>query len=280
VNEYITAALQGLLPHIGKLRHAAARIGAATILPVLLSLTVPVALVRAQGWAGSDAKSEPRTLIDVPTAGMLRGGETAFRVDFFRSDGLQTAFNYAVLDRLMFGISYGGSHIIGTEPVEWNEVPGFLVKVRVFEEGGSLPALVLGFESEGGGEYLGDADRFTIKSPGLYVVLSKNYNTSGFLGFHGGLNYSLEKADGDKDLNAFFGIDKTLGSFLSVVAEYNAGFNDNGPKSLGRGRGYLDAGLAASPGGGITLSVHFKDLLGNQVHRGFANRTLRIDYAR
>ena len=94
------------------------------------------------------------------------------------------------------------------------------------------------------------------------MVLSKNYNASGFLGFHGGVNYSLERSDGDRDLNLFVGIDKTLGSFLSLIAEYNPGLNDNGPHSFGRGRGYLNAGIAASPGAGISIAFHFKDILG------------------
>ncbi len=253
---------------------------AVTLLVAGLSLPVAVSVAGAQGWAGSDAKSEPLSLIDVPTAGHLLAGEKSFRVDFYRGDGLQAAFNYGITDRLLFGIAYGGTGIIGTGPPEWNEVPGFLVKIRVLEEGESFPALVLGFNSEGADGYLGERDRFTIKSPGLYIVLSRNYSASGYLGFHGGVNYSLEKADGDKDVNLFFGIDKTIGSFLSVIGEYNAGFNDNGPNSLGRGRGYLNGGVAVSPGAGISIAIHFKDILGNRPHEGFANRTLRIDFVR
>jgi hypothetical protein len=253
---------------------------AALTLLLTLSLPLPWSASLAQGWAGSDAETEPRNLIDIPTAGMLRSGGKAFRVDFHRADGLEAAFHYGITDRLLFGLAYGGTRIIGTGPPEWNEVPGILVKIRVIEEGESFPALVLGFDSQGGEGYVGNADRFTIKSPGLYVVLSKNYNASGFLGFHGGVNYSLERSDGDRDLNLFVGIDKTLGSFLSLIAEYNPGLNDNGPHSFGRGRGYLNAGIAASPGAGISIAFHFKDILGNQPHEGFANRTLRIDYAR
>jgi len=247
---------------------------------VVLSVPATVQISRAQGWAGSDAKTEPLSIIDIPTAGLLRGGEKSFRVDLYRGDGLQAAFDYGIADRLLFGLAYGATGIIGTGPPEWNEVPGFRVKIRVIEESESFPALVLGFDSEGAEGYIGERDRFTIKSPGLYIVMSKNYSASGFFGFHGGLNYSLEKSDGDRDLNLFVGIDKSIVSFLSVIAEYNAGFNDNGPNALGRGRGYLNAGIAASAGGGISLAIHFKDILGNQRHEGFANRTLRIDYTR
>lgn len=274
VNQYIATALQVRTLHI------ITRMMAILVVVTFILMPSPTSLSHAQGWAGSGAKNEPRKIIDIPTAGLLRGGVPAFRLDFHHDDGLQAGFFYGITDRLMFGLAYGGVRIIGTESPGWNEVPGFLVKVRVLEEAASFPALVLGFDSQGGEGYIGDKNRFTIKSPGFYLVLSKNYNASGFLGFHGGMNFSLEKTDGDGDLNLFFGIDKTLGSFLSLIAEYNAGLNDNGPNSLGRGRGYLNTGVAASPGAGITISFHFKDILGNQHHRGFANRTLRIDYSR
>ncbi len=95
-----------------------------------------------------------------------------------------------------------------------------------------------------------------------------------------GINYSLERDDNDKDINLFFGLDKSVGSFMSLVGEYNLAWNDNSGDALGRGRGYLNAGVWFHPGAGITLSFHFKDLLENQPHEGFANRTLRIDFTR
>ncbi len=212
---------------------------------------------------------------------MLRGGMKAFQADFFHSDGINAGFFYGLTDRLMIGLSYGGLRMIGTQSPDWNEVPGFLARVRVIEESEGFPALGIGFESQGAEGYIDAADRFTIKSPGLYLVVSKNYDASGYLGFHGGVNYSLEKDDGDKDVNLFCGLDKSIGSFLSIVGEYNLAWNDNSGNALGRrGRGYLNAGVSVYPGAGITLAFQFKDLLENQPHEGFANRTLRIDFTR
>lgn len=259
----------------------------AHIVPVRVAIALLIAVVlpahpfaAAQGSAGSDAKIEPRSLIDVPTAGMLRSSMKSFEVDFFHDDGLQAAFLYGITDRLMIGFSYGGLRMIGAESPEWNDIPGVVAKLRILEESVAFPALVLGFDSQGKEGYVDDRDRFRIKSPGLYVVFSKNYNASGFLGFHGGVNYSFERSDGDRDPSIFFGIDKSLGSFLSLEAEYNAAWNDNGSGTFGRGRGYLNAAIAASPGAGITISFQFKDLLENQPHSGFANRTLSIEFTK
>jgi hypothetical protein len=48
--------------------------------------------------------------------------------------------------------------------------------------------------------------------------------------------------------------------------------------AVGSGSGYLNAGLAFAPTGGLTLSVFFKDLLENAGDVEVANRTLRLEY--
>jgi len=44
------------------------------------------------------------------------------------------------------------------------------VKIRLLEESYILPALALGFDSQGKDGYLKDLDRYKIKSPGFYAV--------------------------------------------------------------------------------------------------------------
>jgi hypothetical protein len=262
-------------------RHIGARgPGAGAALLLLLVLALAANDAGAQGSGGANVQTEPRILIDVPTAGMLRGGMTSFRGDFFSADGVNAGFFYGVTDRIMIGVSYGGTLILGNHSPDWNEIPGFLARVRIVEESEGFPAFAVGFESQGSDGYIDAMDRFVIKSPGFYLAMSKNYEASGYLGIHAGVNYSLEHDDGDKDISLFGGLDKSIGSFLSVEAEYNFAWNDNSGNAIGRGRGYLNAGISVYPGAGITLSIHFKDLLENQPHEGFANRTLRLEIAR
>ena len=234
----------------------------------------------AQGSAGSSAKLEPRYLIDVPTAGMIDRGNFAVDCDFYQGGGLLVAVSVGVLDRLSIGLSYGGSKLIGGEPPVMNDLPGFMVKLRVIEEGFVFPALAVGFDTQGKDGYIKSLNRYAIKSPGFYAVISKNYAALGFLSLHGGVNYSLERGDGDKDPNVFAGIEKTIGPVVSVVAEYSLGLNDNDSQAIGRGKGYLNAALRVSLGGGITLGIHFKDLARNAEDLDVANRTVRIEFAK
>lgn len=236
--------------------------------------------VKAQGSAGTEGHLEPRYLVDVPTAGMLAKGSFALDMDFYQEGGVLLGVSVGILDRLSFGVSYGGTRLVGSEEPVMNLIPGVNVKIRIIEENVALPAIALGFDSQGRDGYLKELSRYAIKSPGIYVAASKNYSMLGFFSIHGGGNYSLERADGDKDFNVFAGVEKTLGSVVSVIVEYNAGVNDSNGKALGKGRGYLNAALKWTVGGGLTLGVCLKDLTKNTSNEiSVANRTVKIEFA-
>jgi len=246
------------------------------LLAILLGL--PLWGASAQGSAGTSGMVEPRFLVQMPTAGMLRGGTLCLDTEVYRDGGLLLGVSFGLFDRFGIGISYGGTGMIGTGTATLNPLPGFSARLRPLDESLGLPAMVLGFDSQGRGGYLKDADRYVIKSPGLFLVLSKNYALLGYLSLHGGLNYSFERADDDDDVNFFAGIEKTIGPSISVVVEYNLGANDDGEKSLGKGTGYLDAGVRWSIGEGITLGFDLEDLTGNSSVFDGPSRTLRLEY--
>jgi hypothetical protein len=230
-----------------------------------------------QGSAGTSGKAEPRFIVDMPTAGMLEKGSFAVDIDFYQEGGVLAGLSAGVFERLSFGVSYGGSKLLGAGNAVMNPTPGVNVKLRLLEENVALPALVIGFDSQGKDGYLKELDRYAVKSPGLYAVVSKNYLLAGYLSLHGGINYSFERADDDRSFNVYAGVEKTLGPFLSALVEYNVGLNDNSGSAVGKGRGYLNAALKWSFSGGITLGVYFKDILINSRETTLVNRTARIE---
>jgi hypothetical protein len=248
-------------------------------LPVFLAVALLLASesLLAQGSAGSKGKAEPRILVDMPTAGLLDRGSVAVDVDFYQEGGVQAGLSVGVFDRLTFGVSYGGSRLLGSGSAIMNPVPGVVIKVRLLEESTGLPALALGFDSQGRDGYLKGLDRYVVKSPGLFAVLSKNYLLAGYLSLHGGINYSFERGDDDRSFNLYAGAEKTIGSYLSLLAEYNMAMNDNSGEAIGKGRGYLNCALKWSFAGGITLGVNFKDLLRNSREGEEVNRTARLE---
>ncbi len=246
----------------------------------LISIGIFLCSVSAhtQGTAGNSANVESRFIIDQPTAGLLHDHTVGLDVDCFQDGGMLLGLSVGFFDRLMFGISYGGNGLIGSGHTDWNPLPGMALKVRVLDESYFFPALALGFDSQGKDGYLHSADRYTIKSPGFYIAVSKNYEAYGYLSFHGGINYSLEQADGDKDPNIYGGIEKTIGPIASVLAEYNLGWNDSNHDARGRGRGYLNTGIAISAWNGVTLKFFLKDLLRNQQDVSIGNRVFSMDF--
>ena len=241
-------------------------------------ISVPLQRGIAQGSAGTSGGKEPRYLVDVPTAGMLAQGTVGLDIDFFQEGGLLVGITVGIFNRLSLGVSYGGSKFIGAEKATMNSVPGANVKLRLIEENTALPAVALGFDSQGREGYIKELDRYNIKSPGLYAVGSKNYSLAGFISVHGGVNYSFERGDNDRDVNFFLGLEKTVGPAVSLVAEYNRGSNDSNGIASTRGRGYLNMGIRWSIGGGLTLGVDLKDLVKNRENVSVGNRTVRIEY--
>ena len=235
----------------------------------------------AQGTAGTNAKFEYRSLIDMPTAGILEKGFVGITADVMPFGVVMTKIEVGAFSNFSFGISYGGSNIIGTGKVDWYKLPGVNVRIRVIDESASIPAFTLGFDSQGKGNYSDDNDRFEIKSPGFFVAAAKNFEFLGYLSFHGMVNYSLERDDGDKDLNFAIGLEKTIGGEVSILAEYDFAINDNAGNSFGDGAGYLNMGVRWSVGEGFTVGLNLRDLLDNKkLNSNNADRGIFVEYVR
>lgn len=233
----------------------------------------------AQGSSGEDAKYEYRYLIDVPSAGILEKGFVGVSVDVMPLGVVIPKIEVGVFDNISFGVSYGGGNIIGVGEVDWYKYPGVNFRVRIFNETEERPAVTVGFDSQGKGRYFESQERFAIKSPGIFVAAAKNFNFLGFLSVHGMANYSFERKDGDQDLNLAVGVEKTIGSTVSLVAEYSFANNDNTSASLGDGSGFMNVGVRWSPGSGFTLGLDLRDMLDNKKFTSSkADRAIFFEY--
>ena len=111
---------------------------------------------------------------------MLDKGTFALDVDFYQEGGVLFGISAGIFERLSFGISYGGSRLIGAQSPVMNEIPGINLRIRIVEENMVFPAIVIGFDSQGKDGYIKEQDRYRIKSPGFYAVASKNYLLLGY----------------------------------------------------------------------------------------------------
>lgn len=240
--------------------------------PWLLLLGVPLQ-VFAQGLG-----VPPRWIIDTPTAGTLPRVGFDFSVRTYGDGGLLGSVNVGVSERFMFGVSYGGTNLLGNGVVGWNETPGVNLRYQLIEESFGLPAVTLGFDSQGFGAFNDSLNRYANKSPGFFLVTSKGYDLFERLDFHGGVNYSLETADGDRDVNLFGGATLALNSDFEVLCEYDFALNDNDNNSITSGRGFLNVGARLNIRSVVYVEFFLKDILENRKEIVNANREMKITY--
>jgi hypothetical protein len=248
------------------------------LLNILLLIFLISLPVYSQGTAGDQAKYEYRYLIDMPTAGIVEKGVVGVTTEILPAGVLIAIIEAGVFENVSIGISYGGANLIGSGKVDWYNWPGVSIRARIINETTLIPAIALGFDSQGKGAYDADNDRFAIKSPGFFAAVSKNFDFLGYLAFHGTVNYSLESDDGDNFVDLRVGVEKTLGSSFSLNVEYDFAFNDNNT-NFGSGKGYLNAGLRWTIGTGFTFGFDFRDLLSNKSDtKNAADRSIKIEY--
>ncbi len=238
----------------------------------------------------------PLYLVTVPTSGTLPKGAYSMEGLLVDDGGIVSRLSIGISDNLTLGFSWGVQNLIGDiRPSLTKNYPDYHFKYRIWNEDFSKPAIVFGFDSQGRGEFtkidissINDDPfyRYNQKSLGYYIAMSKNYQAlGGNLGMHIGINKTLEVEDGDDDFNLFLGIDKEINRSISLMIEYDAMLNDNNNEydyedlSLGKGIGYVNAGLRWSISDNLLLELNFNDINRNQKISETAHREFKILYS-
>jgi hypothetical protein len=227
----------------------------------------------AQSSAGEQAVSESRLIVDMPTAGVLQRGRFAVDGYAFGNSGVMAEFTISPFTNLQVGISYSGSGFLGNGNIVFQGLPGFHARFRAVDETLTVPAITAGFSSQGRGEFSGG--RFLTHSPGIFITASKNFSFLGSLALHGGINYSFDPVLAERFPNAFVGIEKTIGSVVTIVIEYNPTLDD--PRVRSRG-GLLNTALRVSTGRGFTFEVQMRDLFSNLPGAALPYRMARVEF--
>ena len=222
-------------------------------------LAVMAALAAAPGLAGAQyGPVELVRLVDSPTAGLVDKGRFAVDLRLFSGGGLMGQIDAGLLHRLSIGLAFGGEGLIGDARIDWYPRVEAAARLRVVEEGTGMPALALGYDTRGFGPH--SHGRYQVRSRGIYLAGSKNYGMGlRQLGFHGGLNWSLEA---DQGLSGWLGTDKRFGDRLFFLGEYDLA-REPDDDSWAWNRGYVNASAHWSPVAGLRLGFLFKNILRN-----------------
>ena len=253
----------------------------------------------------------PATLVTIPTAGTLQRGEYEVEILMQTGGGILGRLGVGFTDRFSLGMSYGVNAFIGDAKPSLNRLtPEAQLKYRVLDETYSLPALVLGVDTQGRGKFweaeigvdslTGEPQlkmaRYDVKAIGVYLVVSKNWQVLGNFGSHLGVSKNfLEEDDSDDDFNLFVGFDKELSPTTLAFVEFNFALDDNHTddydvrdpavfrKSLanltiGQGKGYLNAGLRFTVSPNLHIEIDFNDIIQNKGQVKYFSRELKIVY--
>lgn len=231
----------------------------------------------AQESAGSEASRPIRKIIDLPTPGTPKSGDLAFDFDILTGVNFISRLELGIFNNFSIGASFGIENFIGSGKINFYKIPGLNAKYRIFTETRRFPSIALGIETQGMGNYLDSLSRYEVKSPGLFLALSKNFKLLGYFSLYGVFGYSLENKLED-DFNIEIGFEKTIWKMISFVFEYNFALNDNSSNSLGKGRGYMNMGIMCSLSNKVTLSFHLRNLMDNNKISQNSERALSIIY--
>lgn len=227
----------------------------------------------AQSSAGEQAAIESRYIVDMPTAGVLQRGRFAVDGFAFGNSGVMAEFTISPFTNFHVGISYSGSGFLGNGNIVFQGLPGFHARFRAVDETLTVPAITAGFSSQGRGEYGGG--RFLTHSPGLFVAASKNFSFLGSLAIHAGINYSFDPILAERFPNGFVGIEKTIGSVVTLALEYNPTLDDLRTRIRG---GLLNTAVRVSTGRGFTFEVQLRDLFGHLPGAVLPYRMARVEF--
>lgn len=216
--------------------------------------------------------------VDHPTAGLLEHGEYLFTGRVGPESSILVGVRIGFKSVVQIGTSFGVQKVFDRGDVDVNDKIGFQLRLRLIEES-LAPALAVGFDSQGRGFYREDEKRYDRKSPGFYLVLSKNYiSPVGEFSLHGGMNYSTEDRD-DNDPNLFACGDWRLIEQLSLLLDVDTALNDNvDGGNFGKGGIYMDGAIRLDYGESLTFMLIFRDLTGNFGLTSGVGRELEISY--
>lgn len=221
-------------------------------------------------------------LIDMPTAQTLPRGAYDVALRLFAGGCAVSGARVGMIDAFTFGFHYGGSEILASGDPDWNPRVEFYARLRLLRET-TGPGLAFGYDSQGLGKFDEELDRYEVKSRGFYAALDKTWPIGGFLSLHGGISRSLEDNDGEKSPTGWFGMQKSIGNPVTFLIEYDLALNDdNDDGHYGRGRGYLNSGLAWSVTDAFALEFALRNMTENTNDEGLLgdwNREIRLRYA-
>lgn len=227
------------------------------------------------GSAGDNYTLETMNIVNMPTAGNIPLKSQFFELYFSQNSCLSLKLLDAPFKKFYFGISISATNFFGDGDITFQKYPGIMANYRILDEGKYYPAIGIGINTQGKGNYNETKDQFDFISPGIYLAMSKSFRwTLGYFGLHLGTNYSFEPSASNRQINFYFGIEQSITDNTSINLEYD--FNTPENPDIVFNRALLNLSLRYSVDDRITIDLNFLDLFNT---KSSVMRYLRLEGA-
>lgn len=172
--------------------------------------------------------------VDIPTADVLDAATFATTFRFYSEGGLVSRLLIGPFRRVNLGISFDAQHVIGGGEPDAT-TPDVFFKLRFFDGTDILPALALGYDSQG---YIFQQPqkRFLHEEKGMYLVGSHEFLLPD-MELHAGMN--VPQLDKDAKLYGFFGMSWRFVPAFALMTEYDNIRNGPGNRFNAGGRFFI-----------------------------------------
>ncbi|MEO0143284.1 MAG: hypothetical protein ABIL15_08030 [candidate division WOR-3 bacterium] len=209
-------------------------------------------------------------IVDQPDINIMEHGKYSLQLRFGPKGEILGFGSIGLWNRLLLGMSYGASNLIGAGNPGFYKYPGVQARLAVLEPDLLLPSFILGFDNQGYGEYDTGLERYAIMSKGLYCQVGKNFDYAEFKIIPSfGINYSFEQSG---RIDIFGGIIFEISSTQFLI-DFTPNFNDDNYNDTG----YLNTGLKFIFYEQLFFEFDLRDLLEN-IEGQQLNRMIKIGY--
>ena len=127
------------------------------------------------GSAGSNYSLETMNIVNMPTASSIPIKSQFFELYFSQNSCLSLKLLDAPFKNFYFGLSESATNFFGDGDITFQKYPGVIANYRILNEGKYYPAIGIGINTQGKGNFNEAKDQFDFISPGVYLALSKSF---------------------------------------------------------------------------------------------------------
>ncbi len=227
--------------------------------PFYISLIIFVSIQPSSaGNAGSLFTSETLELVNQPTAGIITNGEL-IKLHFAGNNNINISGEYFLQKNFVVGYGFNIENLLGNKQIEISDLLGFIARYRILNEHKYYPALTVGIDLQGKGEYIPALDQNEFLPTGLYFAASKAFKWDlGYLSLHLGANYPVSINKQFDRISSYFGFEQTISKYASINLEYDFAGNNN-PKFEIK-KGITNLAIRYSISSDFTVGINIIDI--------------------